>query len=162
MITSRKLGPILVVLTSISLGACGPGTSEVPAEPDGAHPPKPVTSAALDEAPPTGSTLQPGMLKNSEVLEEVSFIDGSGTVYVAIDCDPMTGGNLVAINPVGFPEGMIISARGQPAFGGDVQALVGPGGSGVGMRQTTLRAEEYTLTIKAGDQTLETRFPGCN
>ncbi len=117
---------------------------------------------AADAEPIAGaSTLQRGVLEAAEFTAEIVTADGGGRVFVVIDCDPMTGGNLVTINPVGFPTGQIITAEVDPPIGGAVTAQIGPNGSGVGARQTSLDEAQYGLSIGLDGESLETTFPGC-
>lgn len=101
------------------------------------------------------------MFDNAEFSAELVTEDGTGRVFVVVDCDPITGGNLVTINPVGFAAGLMITAELDPDAGGSIGAQIGPAGSGVGARQTTLEDAQYTLSIELNAETLQTSFPGC-
>jgi hypothetical protein len=106
--------------------------------------------------------LQDALFDSAEFSAELLTADGTGRVFVVVDCDPVTGGNLVTINPVGFAAGLMISADLDPAAGGSITAQVGPDGSGVGARQTTLESAQYTLSIALATETLQVTVPGCS
>jgi hypothetical protein len=151
-----------LLAATIAVGGCGGGSGADSASSDAPALSTTESESAADAGPPPGSsTLQRGVWEAAEFTDELVTADGTGRIFVLVDCDPMTGGNHVTINPVGFPAGRLITAEADPAIGGSVQAQIGPDGSGVGMRQTSLDEEQYRLSIALDDEGLETTFPGC-
>jgi hypothetical protein len=153
----------LSVLPAVSMAwasACAGPEADTEAA-DEAMPAETADQATAAAQVPEGSTLQAGQFNDAEFTDELVTADGSGKVFVVVDCDPMTGGNLVTINPVGFAEGTTISAKLDPSIGGEVVVQIGPAGSGVGARQATLDEAQYTLTVELDGEMLETSFAGC-
>jgi len=155
-------GALLLVAGLTLVAACGGDPGAEAEVSDRATRGEPATEPATDAETRTGApALQPGLLEAAEFAAEIVTADGTARVFVVIDCDPVTGGNLVTINPVGFAAGQLITAEIDPPIGGSVGAQIGPDGSGVGARQTSLDEERYTLTIELDGESLETTFPGC-
>ncbi len=160
---SVRLRPyVTVLILALVAASCG-GNGETSTGFEFATTEATFESETSGETPaPTGaSTLQSAVLESAEFTAELITADGTGRVFVVVDCDPVTGGNLITINPVGFAAGQTVSAVLEPAAGGSVTAQVGPDGSGVGARQTTLDETQYTLSVALDAETLETTFPGC-
>ncbi len=155
-------GALVLVAGMILAPACGGDSGAESEVSDVATRDEPETEPTTDaEATDAASTLQRSVFEAAEFAAEIVTADGAARVFVVIDCDPATGGNLVTINPVGFAAGQLITTEIDPPIGGAVTAQVGPDGSGVGARQTSLDEERYTLTIELDGESLETTFPGC-
>jgi hypothetical protein len=93
----------------------------------------------------TGSAFNDAIIA-SESHDEVLLEGGTAEVLVAVDCDPPTGDNLVTVVAEGLAPA-VYTGEFDPSAGGDLSLDTTQGGISVGARQTTLDAEEYTVTF---------------
>jgi len=106
----------------------------------------------------TGSAFNDAIIA-SESHDEVLLEGGTAEMLVAVDCDPPTGGNLVTVVAEGLAPA-VYTGEFDPPAGGDLTLDATQGGQSVGARQTTLDAEEYTVTFADVDGAVFTVM-GC-
>jgi hypothetical protein len=125
----RRLATIgAVIALAAGVAACGSDDPE-PELPEGG----------------TGSAFNDAII-TSESHDEVLLEGGNAEMLVAVDCDPETGDNLVTVVAEGLPPA-VYTGEFDPPAGGDLSLDATQGGQSVGARQTTLDAEEYTVTF---------------
>lgn len=93
----------------------------------------------------TGSAFNDAIIA-SDSHDEILLEGGTAEMLVAVDCDPPTGGNLVTVVAEGLAPA-VYTGEFDPPAGGDLSLDATQGGESVGARQTTLDAEEYTVTF---------------
>ena len=93
----------------------------------------------------TGSAFNDAIIA-SDSHDEILLEGGTAEMLVAVDCDPPTGGNLVTVVAEGLAPA-VYTGEFDPPADGDLSLDATQGGESVGARQTTLDAEEYTVTF---------------
>ena len=137
--TSRVRGAWVVVL-AVVLSSCG-GDDDTADDGDGDGDGGDVATQddAGDDGDPAADSPEASLqrlIDNSDSYGEATPAVG-GRVLVAVDCDPVTGDNLLSVGSVGVPQG-VYAGEVEPAAGGDVTLQVLPTGEGLGARQTRL------------------------
>jgi hypothetical protein len=125
----RRLATIGAVLTLAAVAAACGSDDPAPEIPEGG----------------TGSAFNDAII-TSESHDEILLDGGNAEMLVAVDCDPQTGDNLVTVVAEGLAPA-VYTGEFEPSAGGDLTIDATQGGQSVGARQTTLDAEEYTITF---------------
>ncbi len=125
----RRIATIGAVITLAAVAAACGSDDPTPEVPEGG----------------TGSAFNDAIIA-SESHDEVLLEGGTAEMLVAVDCDPPTGDNLVTVIAEGLPPA-VYTGEFDPSAGGDLSLDTTQGGQSVGARQTTLDAEEYTVTF---------------